>query len=161
LTTLPRRIASTTAAPLELTIQAEAFGKISAELPPLFARVDVAKFPVDPDWAQLLRMAISGNLTAITARYNSLLVGVAISVIGPALMNKALLQAVTTLIWVDPAYRRGWFGMKFIKANRDTLVELGAKRLCISHAPKDRRLAAVYRRAGYRLDEISYVKVVK
>jgi hypothetical protein len=158
-TVLPSRTPSTTAESRKLLIQEEVFGKIAAELPPLLARVEVAKFPVDPDWTQLLRMAVSGNLRVLTVRDGKLLVGVAISVMGAHLMNKTLTHGFTNFIWIDPIYRRGWFGVKFVKANRNMLLRSGAKRLCISHAPQDYRLAAVYRRAGYKLDEFSYAMV--
>lgn len=147
------------AASHKLTLREETFGAISAELPPLFARVEVAKFPVDPDWTQLLRMAVAGNLRVLTVRDGKILVGVAITVVGGHLMNKTMLQGVTALIWLDPVYRRGWFGAKFVKVNRNMLIKAGIKRLCISHSPKDLRLAAVYRRAGYKLDEFSYAMV--
>ena len=155
----PSRTVLQTAALPKLTIQQEAFPAISGELPPLFARVEVAKFPVDPDWAQLLRMSVSGNLRVMTVRYGKLLVGIAVTVVGGHLMNKTLIHGFTNFIWIDPAYRRGWLGVKFIKANRDMLLKAGMKRLCISHSPKDHRLAAVYRRAGYKLDEFSYAQV--
>jgi hypothetical protein len=144
----------------ELTMQEEAFPAISGELPPLFARVEVAKFETNPDWTQLLRMSVSGNLRVLTVRDRKALVGIAINVVGRHLMNKHLLQGVTSMIWLDPVYRRGWTGVTFVKANRDMLIKAGAKRLCVSHALKNQRLAAIYRRAGYRLDEYSYAMVV-
>lgn len=147
------------AASRKLTLQEETFGAISAELPPLFARVEVAKFPVDPDWAHLLRMAVAGNLRVLTVRDGKILVGIAMTIVGGHLMNKTMLQGVTALIWLDPVYRRGWTGVRFVKANRNMLIKAGIKRLCISHSPKDHRLAAVYRRAGYKLDEFSYAMV--
>jgi hypothetical protein len=75
-------------------------------------------------------------------------------------MNKRLLQGVTSLLWLDPIYRRGWLGVAFVKGNRNMLIRAGVKRLCISHALKNHRLAAIYRRAGYKLDEYSYAMVV-
>jgi GNAT superfamily N-acetyltransferase len=140
-------------------MQEESFPVISGELPALFSRVETAKFETNPDWAQLLRMSVPGNLRVLTLRDRGALVGVAVTVVGPHLMNKTLLQGVTVLIWVDPLYRNGWTGVAFVKTNCAMLRKAGVKRMCIGHAPKNHRLAAVYRRAGYKLDEISYARV--
>lgn len=137
---------------------------IAAELPPLFLRygrefIKVEGVIAEPDWPQLLRMAATGVLKVLTARDNGVLVGFAFSIIGPHLMWRSVIHGITNAIWLDPAYRFGWFPVRFLRANLDVLRELGCKRVCIAHAATTPGLGKVYKRLGYTLDELSYAQV--
>lgn len=155
---------SATAAP-DLTIQVEQLYDIAQELPPLFVSYG-REFPKvegvvsDPDWPQLLRMAALGALKVLTARDDGVLVGFAFSVVGPHLMYRSVIHGITNAIWLDPAYRAGWFPVRFLRANLDMLRDAGCRRVCIGHDAGWPRLGKVFERLGYKCDEVLYAQVL-
>ena len=156
---------SAAAARDEPTLQVEALLDIARELPPLFVRYgrEFAKIEgviSDPDWQQMFRMAAAGMLRVVTVRDSGVLVGFAFNIVGPHLMYRSVIHGITNAVWLDKAYRVGWFPLKFLRFNRDKLIEWGCKRLCIGHDLTWDRLGKVYERLGYKLDEILYVQGV-
>jgi GNAT superfamily N-acetyltransferase len=117
---------------------------------------ELYKAPLDPDWQGLFRMTAVGMLKLITARFDGLLVGFACTNIGQHLMFKSTPHGITFAVWLDPAYRTGGNGYKLLRFNRDFLLGLGCKRLCISTDARSPRLGKVYERLGYKFDELSY-----
>ena len=152
-----RRRPSESAAP-EFTLQAESLLKIVDELPPLFVLYgkEHAKSPIDPNWSALLPMAANGVLRTFTARYGGALVGFAFSVVGPHLMHASTPHGITNAIWLSPAYRQGLNGYRFLKGNRDYLLQIGCKRLYIGFDIEHQRQAVLYKRLGYKLEEMSF-----
>ena len=145
------------------TIQAESLYDIASELPPLFARY-AREFDkglnADPDWTALLRMTAAGMLRVVTVRDNGLLVGFAFTTITPHIMDKTVLYGFTHAIWLDPAYRSGWFPIKFLRFNLERLREWGCQRVSIGHDARWPRLNKVYARLGYKLEELLYVRAL-
>ena len=143
-----------------LSIDPERFEDIADELPVLFARygVELGKAETEPDWKQLFQMAAVGTLRVVTLRDAGVLVGFAISVIGPHLMYRSVTHGITIAFFLDKPYRHGWTGLKFLAKNRDILREWGCKRISVGEdATQDNSLAKVYERAGYKLAERLYV----
>jgi GNAT superfamily N-acetyltransferase len=142
-----------------LRIEPERFEDIADELPPLFVRYgdELGKDATDPDWSNLLRLAMTGVLRVVTLRDNNKLVGFAISMVGPHLMYRSVCHGITIAVFIDKPYRHGWTGLKFLAKNRDILREWGVKRACIAEdATADKSLRKVYERVGYTPDETTY-----
>jgi hypothetical protein len=149
---------SATAAP---EIGVESLYAIASELPPLLARWGREfKDEADLDWQQLLRMAATDTLRITTARDAGVLIGFAFNIVGAHLIFKSTRYGITNMVWIDQAYRRGWFPLTFLRANLDMLREAGCQQTCIAHKAVTPRLGKVYQRLGYRLDELSYVKAL-
>ncbi len=156
----PRPKVSATAAP---EIAVAQLADIAAELPSVFVRYGrefnkVEGVVSDPDWPQLLRLEAAGILRILTVRDRGLLVGFAFSLVGPHLMYRHATHGITNAVWLDPAYRAGWFPLKFLRANMEMLRKAGCKRVCIAHDAATPRLAKVYERLGYKLDELCYAR---
>jgi GNAT superfamily N-acetyltransferase len=146
---------------LEPSIQVESLYDVASELPPLFVRYG-REFdkPSDPDWTSLLRMTAAGQLKLVTVRDNGLLVGFAFTTISPHLMFKSVMYGFTHAVWLDPAYRSGWLPVKFLRFNLERLKELGCQRVSIGRNVHWPRLDKVYRRLGYELEELLYVRTL-
>lgn len=146
-------------------IAVERLYDIAQELPPLFVRYG-QEFPTiegvvsDPDWTQMLRMDAMGMLKVLTARDGGALVGFAFSVVGPHMMYRSVKHGITNAVWLDPAYRSGWFPLKFLRANLEMLRDEGCRRVCIGHHALWPRLGKVYERLGYKFVERLYDQVL-
>ena len=97
-----------------------------------------------------------GTIRVITARYAGALVGFCFNYVAPTLMCKSVLQGNTIAVWIDPTYRLGMRGYQLLRFNRNQLHAWGCKRLCIAADMDHGRLGLVYKRLGYKLDEMSY-----
>ena len=142
-----------------LSIDPERFEDIADELPVLFARygVELGKAETEPDWKQLFQMAAVGTLRVVTLRDAGVLVGFAISVIGPHLMYRTVPHGMTIAVYMDKAYRTGWTGLKFLAKNRDILRQWGCKRISVGEdATQPKSLRKVYERLGYKMAEYLY-----
>jgi GNAT superfamily N-acetyltransferase len=153
---LPRPKVSASGAP---DFQEESLVDIASELTPLLVRygAEIYKAPLDPDWQGLFRMTAMGALKTITARIDGLLVGFACSNVLPHIMFKSTPHGITFAVFMDKEYRG--HGYKLLRFNRDFLLALGCKRLCISTDARNPRLGKVYERLGYKFDETSYAGI--
>jgi GNAT superfamily N-acetyltransferase len=142
-----------------LRIQPERFEEMADELPPLFARYgeELGKSATEPDWANLFRMAFTGQLRIVTLRDGPVLVGFAISIVGPHLMYRSVTHGITIAVFLDKPYRHGWTGLKFLAKNRDILREWGCKRISVGEDATQQTLGKIYQRVGYELAERLYV----
>jgi len=133
------------------------------ELPPLFVRYG-REFPrvegvvSDPNWPQMLRMAGAGGLRVVTARNDGLLVGFAFNIVGPHLMYRNTSYGITNAIFLEKAFRFGWFPIKFLKHNLDCLKEWGVKETFIARDVANTRLGKVFERLGYKAVEVGYTR---
>lgn len=136
----------------------EPFHKIAHELPPLFERhwlelaLDRDTIPLEPDWDRYYDLAVVGTLRVMTARCDGVLVGYIFNLIGPHLHYKSTLHVEIEMFWLDPAYRGGWFPVKWFSLNEREMRKLGAKR--ISTGLKNHFMAGrvgwIFRRMGYK-----------
>ena len=156
---LPLPKPSVSAAP-DLAFAVEPLEQIAHDMPPMIVRYgrELERVP-QPDWASLLRMSALGGLLTVTARSGDVLAGFVLSIVGPHLLYRETKYGITNVVWLDPVYRTGMGGYRMLKFNRDKLLELGCSQLCIAHSVvsgDQRRMGVLYRRLGYRLDEMAY-----
>jgi hypothetical protein len=105
---------------LECKLAVEAISSIAGELASLLIRhydevgIDPT-IPYNPDWSQYLSYELTDSCIAITARYDGILIGYALYLIGPFKHNKDVLYADLDAIWISPAFRSGFLAMKMLK----------------------------------------------
>ena len=151
-----RQRRSASAAP-DFSVQEESLFQVVDHLPPLFVRFANAHAtaPLDIDWQGLMRLAASGGLVVVTARYHDTVVGICISVLTRPLMYRSTLYGTTIAIWLEPPYRAGLNGYRLARASKQALERRGCQRLFI--AANQERLARLFERLGYCYSEHSYV----
>lgn len=117
--------------------------------------------PLDPDWDALLRMTAMGTLKVVTIRFEERLVGFILNVVMPTLFYKSTIHGTTIAVWIEPAYRIGWFPIRLLRQNVEYLKGWGCRRLFIAAdvGYKEGRMASIFRRIGYELHETTYKMV--
>ncbi len=146
----------------DLTFQVEAFSKIAAELPPLFARhwqeLGEKDLPLDPDWSRLFVMEAQGQLKIVTARYGEALVGYIFNFLGRHPHSQASLYSTIDNFWLDPTYRGGLEVMRWLRLNEAMLDDLGVKKRYIGIANDFMagRVGNLFRRLGYKPVETTW-----
>jgi GNAT superfamily N-acetyltransferase len=152
----------------DLVCALEPFHKIAHELAPLFERhwhelaLDRDRIALDPDWDRYYDLATVGTLKVTTARCDGVLVGYIFNLIGPHLHYRSTLHVEIEMFWLDPAYRGGWFALRWFRDNEAAMKKLGASR--ISAGLKNHfmggRVGLIFRRMGYSPVETIYSKVI-
>ncbi len=148
----------------ELTAQAEPFSRIAGDLPPLFERhwreMGEQDCPLDPDWSQMYVLEAQGQLRIVTARQGSVLVGYIFNVLGRHPHSRSTLFSRIDNLWLDPAYRGGWFVVRWLKANEAMLDELKIKKryIGIPNHFMTGRVGNIFRRLGYKSYETVWTK---
>jgi hypothetical protein len=148
--------------------QIEPFHKIRAELPPLFERHhnelgrDKEVVPLDPNWDVMMELGIRGFLRVLTARNASGdLVGYVFNLFGPHMHYRTTFHANVDMYWLDPAYRKGWNGIRMLRTNEAEMKKLGVVRYMIGeNLLFDERIRAVFKRLGYVASDTNYRKVL-
>ena len=100
----------------------ERFHAIAHELPPLFREhwaelaLNRDVIPLAPDWDRYYAMDVAGTLRILTMRVPSgQLVGYVFLMVGPHLHYATTLWGQVDIFWIDPVYRQGWTGIRFLK----------------------------------------------
>lgn len=106
-------------------------------------------------------MDMAGVLRCLTARSrDGALVGYHFVLVFPHLHYATTLWAQSDIFWLDPVYRRGWWGVRLLGIVRDRLKEAGVKVHYVNiklHFEADRgTLERVIRRLGYKPIEMIY-----
>ena len=142
----------------------EPFRDMEAELaelaPDHWEEVGRPDIPLDINWGLLHILEDAGALHVLTARDDGELVGYVIHVAAPA-THYNIIQACDDGHYLKPEYRKGWAGMRMIRAAEEMLRDLGVK--TISYHQKTRPdidKGAVFERLGYELTERIYRKVL-
>ena len=116
-----------------ITYQSEPFSAVIREATPLLERhwKEIAlfqdKIPFSPQFDLYYAWERLGRLEIITARSNGILVGYIGQILGPGVHCSQTLWSLSDLIWLDPAYREGWTGVKLIREMEKRLRERGVK----------------------------------
>lgn len=116
-----------------ITFQPELFSAVIKEAQPLLRRhwEEIAlyqdKIGLRPQWDLYYARERAGYFDLITARSNGVLVGYIGQVTGPGVHYADSLWSVNDLVWLDPAYRFGWVGVKLILAMEDHLRKKGVQ----------------------------------
>ena len=153
--------------PPELTFAWEPFRAFASELPPLFERhwreiaLNQDAIPLDPDWDRYFQMDVAGILRCLTVRTaTGVLVGYHFVLVFPHLHYASTLWAQSDIFWLDPVFRRGWWGVRLLGVVRDRLKEAGVKKQQVNiklHFEADRgTLERVLRRLGYEPFELCF-----
>jgi hypothetical protein len=144
-------------------IALEAISSIAGEIASLSFR-NYAETAIDsslgynPDWGQYLSYELTDSVVTVTARYNTVLVGYAIFLIGPFKHNKEITYADLDTIWISPAFRSGFLAYKMIKMGERALEGRAAFIMATStnHKPIDVLLS----RLGYKPVEVLFWKLI-
>lgn len=121
-----------------------------------------ADAPFDPDWDRYLAMDMAGMLRLLTVRLEGVLIGYVLSVVYPHLHYLSTPWAMLDSYWLEPAFRRGWTGVRMFREHEAILRENGVKVIHhgfnVRFAP--RRMQALMKRLGYEPIELIYAKVL-
>lgn len=116
-----------------ITYQRESFSSIVEEAQPLVKRhwQEIAlfhdKLPLDVNYPLYFARERAGQLEIITARSNGALIGYIMQICGPGVHFQSVEFSLNDAIWLDPAYREGWVGIKLIIEMEKRLRERGVK----------------------------------
>jgi len=106
------------------------------------------KFPLAPDHERYRALEKAGALRIYTAREAGILLGYAVFVVTRHLHYRDVLVANNDLLFVDPARRGAWLGVKLLKLARDSLKAEGVQ--AVSIRMKDEHAwGAIARRVGF------------
>lgn len=142
----------------DLSAQVEPFSRIAVELPPLFQRhweelaLNRDTILLDPDWDRMFMLEAQGMLHVTTARLSEgALVGYIFNIIGKHLHYRGTVFADIDMFWLDPAYRGGWFAIRWFRENQKLLDRLGVKKqhVSIKNHYLSGRVGSIFRRLGY------------
>lgn len=108
-----------------------AFSSLRGEAAPMFeahwreASSDLS-VPVDVAWEHYQRFELFGLEVCIAARDGDRLVGYAVYVLHPSLHYRGLLVGEADVFYLEPAYRRGWTGVRLFQCAEQVLRHRGA-----------------------------------
>lgn len=105
---------------------------------------------LDVNWAWFASLEESRNLLIVTARNNGELVGYMLFVVAPLPHYRGHLCAHDDAHYLVPEFRKGWNGVRFIRAAEKALKERGVTRVSFHHKNRsDINRGAVFKRLGY------------
>jgi hypothetical protein len=120
---------------------------------------------LDPAWEQYAAMEHGGNLFVITARDGGKLVAYAAFVVSTHQHFRNDTFATNDVLFMDPAYRKGRNGYRFLKFCEDFLqvrvAETKGKVVISWRSRYDTYLANVLNKMGYTRIEILHAKILK
>jgi GNAT superfamily N-acetyltransferase len=108
-----------------------AFSSLRGEAEPMFeahwreASNDLS-IPVDVAWDSYQRLELFGMMACVVARDGERLVGYAVYILHPSLHYRGLVVGDADVFYLDPAYRRGWVGVRLFQCCEDVLRRRGA-----------------------------------
>lgn len=110
----------------------------------------------DPDWDQLLKYAVAEKCLTITARYNDVLIGYIIVLLGPFKHNKSIEYADIETMYVNPSFRDAPTIFKMLHMMEDNLV--GKIEFIACSTPILSRIDTLFRYMKYKPVEIVLYK---
>lgn len=113
--------------------------------------------PLDPDFAGYEAAAKSGGLRIFTARDGVRLVGYAVFFVRHNPHYKGSLQAVQDILYVDPSFRMGMTGYRFIRWCDGQLKAEGVQAV-YHHVKEAHNFGAMLERMGYELVDLVYAR---
>lgn len=127
------------------------------------------KIPLAPDWKkfkQLERNGVAKWLSARTVRTDKL-VGYSAWIIGPSLHYRYNVFALNDAIYLDPAYRQGWNGVRLIDEAELALRALGVSKIVyhtkhhVLIGARAQPLARLLEARGYKNEESNHGKIIR
>jgi GNAT superfamily N-acetyltransferase len=83
--------------------------------------------PMDVDWPRYKALERAGQLKIGALLLGGRMVGYNVFFLHAPLHSRSTLWAVNDVLWLDPEHRRGWAGVKLLKAAEQGLRKMGAK----------------------------------
>lgn len=119
--------------------------------------------PLAIDWGHLRDLERVGTYRVVAAYRGKCLVGYDSFFLNRHTRHMHTVFAMGDVIWLLPEERRGWTGVRFIRASDALLVEAGAtliRRGC-QRGVRDGALADIFLRLGYRHVEDQFDKIMR
>lgn len=141
---------------MKITYQKEFFVQLIPELPELFmgeyeeAVEDKNRHKLNPAWQRYVELEMAQILHILTVRADGKLVGYIFNFIYPALQFADLVCASSDIMFILPAYRRGFTGVKLFIENDKMLKKLGAKKV-LATFPSHANMQQLMKRLKYEV----------
>lgn len=119
--------------------------------------VEDPRLPLVPDYNTYMELEKLGMFHGFTVRKEGKLIGYATYTTTPMLHHLTTKAAVCDLLYIDPAHRGGWLGIKLLKFAESVLKDRGAKVLMINIKTKY-DFGVMLKRLGYGQTEVQYAK---
>jgi hypothetical protein len=103
---------------------------------------------VDPDWGMYERLDAAGILHIVTVRDGGALVGYYMGAVLPQPHYKSVVFASADVYYLDPAYRKGFTGIKFLKFIEESLRARGVQ-MIVMGTKLSKDLGKLYEALGY------------
>lgn len=145
----------------ECKLAIEAVSDVISEMVSLLA-LNFAETSIDPEigynpnWGQYLSYELTDSIKVVTARYNGVLVGYAVYLIGAFKHNQDVEYADLDVIWIDEAFREGWVAIKMMRMGEEA-VSHRAKFITATSTLK-KPIDVLLRRVGFSPVEVLYHK---
>ncbi len=118
-----------------LVISRETVEGVRPEIGPLLAAhwheigQDKVNMRLDPDWDGYVALEKAARLAVFSARNSAGLVGYAVFFVHRHLHYRTITVAINDLLYLQPAYREGLAGVRFIDALERELAAAGAQKV--------------------------------
>lgn len=110
--------------------------------------------PLTPDFALYRTLADANRLRIFTVRLDELLLGYAVFLLGVDTLTKEKIQAVCNVLYLEPAYRRGWTGYNLMKfANESMEINDGVSAISHCLSVRNPSLSILLERMNFRKEE--------
>jgi GNAT superfamily N-acetyltransferase len=117
--------------------------------------------PLDPNWDRYFEYDLLNILQTLTVRSNGVLVGYVFMLVFPPLHYASTIWAQSDMVWLDPAYRSGWTGVRMFREAEAGMRRLGVKVVVLSEQLHfDTRLGNLYKRLGFKHTENLFSKFI-
>lgn len=113
--------------------------------------------PYNPDLTELLKYAAADKSILVTARYDSVLVGYILFLLGPYKHSKGVEYADLEAIWISPAFRSGMTAIKMLKLGEEEIRKTDAVFITGSSTVK-RPIDILFKRLDYMPVETVFFK---
>lgn len=110
----------------------------------------------NPNWKQYLDYELTDSIKVVTARYNGVLVGYAVYLIGAFKHNQDVEYADLDVIWLAEAFREGWLAISMMRLGEEA-VSHRAKFLLATSTNK-KPIDVLLRRVGFAPVEVLFYK---
>ena len=151
---------------MTITTQKEKFAHFMQEAETLFAkhyeevaeRTDVIK--LDPDWDQYLTLEKANMLELHTLRDDKKIIGYSIWFLLYHIHCKQSFTAMSDVLYIDPQYRKGMTGIKFLKWTTEEIKKRNPQRITF-HVKPHVDYGRILERLGAHFFEKTYTIVLE
>lgn len=114
----------------------------------------------NPDIEEMLKYEGGGKCVLVTARYNSVMVGYALFLIGPYKFNKDLEYASLEAIYLSPVFRGGFTAMGMIRLGEKEVIKTNNVAFFAIASSIRYPIDILLKRLGYKPLDTLYVRKV-